>query len=61
MNKLKKIFLNMASVKSADDFIDTANKSELKKTLGIFDLTSAGISVAVVCAFIFALIFKPRH
>ena len=29
--------------------------------LGIFDLTSAGISVAVVCAFIFALIFKPRH
>ena len=29
--------------------------------LGIFDLTSAGISVAVVCAFILALIFKPRH
>ena len=29
--------------------------------LGIFDLTSAGISVAVVGAFIFALIFKPRH
>ena len=29
--------------------------------LGIFDLTSAGISVAVVCAFLLALIFKPRH
>lgn len=29
--------------------------------LGIFDLTSAGISVAVVSAFVLALIFKPRH
>ena len=29
--------------------------------LGIFDLTSAGISVAVVCAFLLALMFKPRH
>ena len=29
--------------------------------LGIFDLTSAGISVAVVAAFILALIFKPKH
>ena len=29
--------------------------------LGIFDLTSAGISVAVVCAFFLALMFKPRH
>ena len=29
--------------------------------LGIFDLTSAGISVAVVAAFFLALIFKPRH
>ena len=29
--------------------------------LGIFDLTSAGISVAVVCAFFLALLFKPRH
>ena len=29
--------------------------------LGIFDLTSAGISVAVVCAFFLSLIFKPRH
>ena len=30
-------------------------------TLGIFDLTSAGISVAIFLAFILALIFKPRH
>ena len=29
--------------------------------LGIFDLTSAGISVAVVFAFFLALMFKPRH
>ena len=29
--------------------------------LGIFDLTSAGISVAVVSAFFLALMFKPRH
>ena len=28
---------------------------------GIFDLTSAGISVAVVLAFFLALLFKPRH
>lgn len=28
---------------------------------GIFNLTSAGISLALVLAFIFALIFKPRH
>ena len=29
--------------------------------LGIFDLTSAGISVAIVAAFFLALLFKPRH
>ena len=29
--------------------------------MGIFDLTSAGISVAVVMAFFLALLFKPRH
>lgn len=28
---------------------------------GIFDLTSAGISVAIVAAFVLALIFKPKH
>ena len=29
--------------------------------LGIFNLTSAGISIAVVSAFFLALLFKPRH
>lgn len=28
---------------------------------GIFDLTSAGISIAIVMAFFLALIFKPKH
>lgn len=30
-------------------------------TLGIFNLTSAGISVAIIMAFILALFFKPKH
>lgn len=30
-------------------------------TMGLFNLTSAGISVAVVLAFVLAIIFKPRH
>ena len=29
--------------------------------LGIFDLTAAGISIAIIMAFILTLIFKPRH
>ncbi len=29
--------------------------------MGIFNLTSAGISIAVVCAFFLALLFKPKH
>ena len=29
--------------------------------LGIFNLTSAGISVAVVSAFFLALLFRPKH
>lgn len=28
---------------------------------GIFDLTAAGISVAVCISFVLALVFKPRH
>ena len=28
---------------------------------GIFDLTSAGISIALVISFVLALIFKPKH
>ena len=30
-------------------------------SLGIFNLTSAGISIAIVSAFVFALLFKPKH
>ena len=30
-------------------------------TFGIFNLTSAGISLALVLAFILSLIFKPKH
>ena len=29
--------------------------------LGIFNLTSAGISIALFLSFVLALIFKPRH
>ncbi len=29
--------------------------------LGVFDLTAAGISVAIFAAFVLALIFKPKH
>lgn len=29
-------------------------------SMGIFDLTSSGITAAIVCSFIFALFFKPR-
>lgn len=37
------------------------DKGIMGLALGIFNLTSAGISVAVVCAFFLALLFKPRH
>ena len=30
-------------------------------TLGVFNLTSAGISLALFLSFVLALIFKPRH
>ena len=29
--------------------------------LGVFDLTAAGISIAIVSSFFLALIFKPKH
>lgn len=42
--------------------MDIANENGvIGLALGIFNLTSAGISVAVVSAFILALIFKPKH
>ncbi len=30
-------------------------------TFGVFNLTSAGISLALFLGFIFALVFKPKH
>ena len=30
-------------------------------SFGIFDLTSAGISIAITSAFILAIFFKPKH
>lgn len=42
--------------------MDTANSlGPLGLALGIFDLTSAGISLAVFLSFILSLISKPRH
>ncbi len=42
--------------------MDLANENGfMGLALGIFNLTSAGISIAVVSAFILALIFKPKH
>ena len=42
--------------------MDIANEmGVIGLSFGIFDLTSAGISVAVVMAFVLALIFKPKH
>lgn len=42
--------------------MDIANENGvIGLALGIFNLTSAGISVAVVSAFILALFFKPKH
>lgn len=29
--------------------------------MGMFDLTATGISAAIICAFIFTLIFKPKN
>ena len=42
--------------------MDVANENGVMGlALGIFNLTSAGISIAVVMAFFLAIIFKPRH
>lgn len=42
--------------------MDTAGKlGPLGLAFGIFDLTAAGISVALFVSFVLALIFKPRH
>ena len=42
--------------------MDTAGEmGPLGLAFGIFDLTSAGISIALVIAFTLCLIFKPKH
>ncbi len=42
--------------------MDTANDNGVVGlALGTFNLTSAGISVALVSAFLLALCFKPKH
>lgn len=42
--------------------MDMAGKlGTLGLTFGVFNLTSAGISVAIVTAFLLCLIFKPKH
>ena len=46
-------------IHGAIDLVDEMGVMGL--ALGIFDLTSAGISVAVVAAFFLALLFKPKH
>lgn len=46
-------------IHGAMDLVDEMGVMGL--ALGIFDLTSAGISVAVVASFFLALLFKPKH
>jgi len=42
--------------------MDIANENGVMGiALGIFNLTSVGISIAVVAAFILAIFFKPKH
>lgn len=42
--------------------MDMANElGPLGLAFGIFNLTSAGISVAITVAFILCLVFKPKH
>jgi len=42
--------------------MDIANEmGPIGLSFGIFNLTSAGISIAIVAAFILSLIFKPKH
>ena len=42
--------------------MDTANDiGPLGLSLGIFNLTSAGISVALVMGFLMSVLFKPKH
>ena len=53
--KLKNIILNALKKKSPDELIAVSKKSELKKTLNVFDLIVLGIG-AVVGTGIFTII-----
>lgn len=55
MNKLQAIFNNLTKCKSAQKTVEEGSSSELKKTLGIFDLIVIGIA-AVVGTGIFTII-----
>ncbi len=55
MESLKNIFQNIFKKRSIDDLIQTSKKTELKKTLNVFDLIVIGIG-AVVGTGIFAII-----
>lgn len=55
MNNLKSIIANCLSKRSTDELIATSKKSELKKTLNVFDLIVIGIG-AVVGTGIFTII-----
>ena len=55
MNKLQQIFKNILSCKSPQETVEEGSQSELKKTLGIFDLIVIGIA-AVVGTGIFTII-----
>src|SRR5574344_2506357 len=52
---LKKLYRNLVKKKSTDELIATSKKSELKKTLNVFDLIVIGIG-AVVGTGIFTII-----
>ena len=55
MKKLQQIFKNILSCKSPQETVEEGSQSELKKTLGIFDLIVIGIA-AVVGTGIFTII-----
>ncbi|MBO5737786.1 amino acid permease [bacterium] len=55
MNRLQEIFSNLLKCKSPQETVETGTQSELKKTLGIFDLIVIGIA-AVVGTGIFTII-----
>ncbi len=55
MNRLQVIFNNLLKCKSPQETVEEGSKSELKKTLGIFDLIVLGIA-AVVGTGIFTII-----